>query len=158
MLGVDGYIWTSSNTYVATVEEQDYSGFARGWHAGSTTISVRAYVGDCLGAIASRTLVVNNCGWKPGAGNSDFTVAPVSVDPNPAGEQAWLRLDLAMSAEVDFTIQDLNGRIVYRENPGRMDSGLHRLALNTAGWANGVYVVKARIGNEPWMYRFVVQR
>ena len=67
----------------------------------------------------------------------------LAVAPNPAGASATLTLTLAEAADVTVAVYDLLGRVVQMSPVAAMPAGAHRVALDAARWAPGVYVVRA---------------
>ena len=68
--------------------------------------------------------------------------AIAGVFPNPARGRATVALDLAASQAVRVTLHDALGREVAVLAEDRLDAGAHRIAIDGAGLASGVYLVR----------------
>ena len=60
--------------------------------------------------------------------------------PNPATDQANIRISLGQSATVTINGYDASGRKVASILPGKLAAGEHLLPLNTASFSNGTYM------------------
>ena len=76
------------------------------------------------------------------AGRPDGEDLALSVAPNPTGGAATVRLSLTALASVRVTVYDAVGRVVAVAWDGPALDG-QQVAVETAGWAAGVYVVRA---------------
>ena len=72
--------------------------------------------------------------------------AALTVGPNPAGGAATVALTLPAPAEVRVAVYDALGRRVAVLTAGPLGAGRHRLPLDAAPLAPGVYVVRAEVG------------
>ena len=84
--------------------------------------------------------------------------ASLAVAPNPTGGAATVRLDLPAPADVRVAVYDVLGRRVAPLASGPLTAGTHRFALDGAGWAPGVYVVRAEVGGAALARRVTVAR
>ena len=84
---------------------------------------------------------IETSGKTDGAAPSGTVV--LAVGPNPAGASATLTVTLAEAADVSVSVYDLLGRAVQTVPAAAMPAGVHRMALDVARWAPGVYVVRA---------------
>ena len=82
----------------------------------------------------------------------------VSVRPNPAGASASVVVTSAAPRDAVVTVVDATGREVVRLHDGPLASGESLFALDTSGWAAGVYVVRATVGDQTTTARLVVAR
>ena len=99
----------------------------------------RAFLGGDAPA-AGRTAEMDGASTSGKAGSAEAAEGfMLAVAPNPAGASATLTLTLAEAADV----YDLLGRVVQTTPAAAMPAGAHRVALDAARWAPGVYVVRA---------------
>ncbi len=76
--------------------------------------------------------------------NFDFVLFP-----NPAAEKIIARFTLPKSEDVDFTVTNLEGKIITTANKRRQPSGDHVMILDLpADIASGNYLVKMTCGNQ----------
>ena len=64
----------------------------------------------------------------------------VQLYPNPATEQATIRMSLAKAAPVSLQVCDYTGRVVARQS-WQLSSGSHSLALDMTQLSPGMYMV-----------------
>jgi hypothetical protein len=68
-------------------------------------------------------------------------VNQIGIFPNPAKEFAVISINLEKSAVVDVTIYDMAGKLVYDNKGTSLESGEHKMKINTEDFATGNYVV-----------------
>jgi len=68
--------------------------------------------------------------------------------PNPFNPATQVPFALPEAAEVRVEVYSITGRLVAVLANGRFDAGRHTLAFNAAGLASGVYLVRARLGEQ----------
>ena len=81
--------------------------------------------------------------------------AALTVGPNPTGGAATVRLDFPAPAEVRVAVYDVLGRRVATLASGALAARTHRLPLDAAPLAPGVYVVRAEVGGGAVLVRRV---
>lgn len=59
--------------------------------------------------------------------------------PNPFNTQTTIQYTLAKTANVDFTVTDITGRVVKSISTQNMSAGIHNINLNAADFAAGAY-------------------
>jgi hypothetical protein len=59
--------------------------------------------------------------------------------PNPSTGLTVINLGLKKSSKVNIEVNDMIGKVVYKDSKGLMSSGNHTIELNTSGWETGVY-------------------
>ncbi len=72
--------------------------------------------------------------------------ATLRVNPNPASGAARIALRLASPEAARLRVFDARGREVHAVASGAR--GTHDWEVSTAGWAPGVYIVRAEVGGE----------
>ena len=125
--------------------------------------------------IVSRDASANTVTVGPVDGFSDFVIGtqtPVSVDglpdadafalsdpaPNPARGRTSVTLAMAHAGNVRVSVVDALGREVAVMHDGRLAAGRHRVALDAADLAAGVYAVRAEASGTVRSTRMVVVR
>ena len=121
----------------------------------------RLYVGGIV-------LGGSNPGWMfrtaspfvvAGAGSPE--VAPgvsLSVRPIPTGGTVWVVVEAPAPGDAVVVVLDALGRAVARVHAGPVAAGATPFALDTSGFAAGVYVVRATVGGTTTTARLVVTR
>ncbi len=83
---------------------------------------------------------------------------PLTVFPNPAGEQFTLSFFLYENANVTTEIFDLNGRLVKQQIVENLNPGRHELKFNGHGEMEaGVYFIRLNDGKEVYSKKVVVK-
>jgi PKD repeat protein/outer membrane murein-binding lipoprotein Lpp len=80
----------------------------------------------------------------------------LSVRPNPVTDRAEVVFRLDGAERVDVNVIDPTGRQVVNVFSGVLPAGEHRLPMDVAGLAPGMYVLHMRQGTQPRVVRFVV--
>jgi hypothetical protein len=80
-----------------------------------------------------------------------------SVFPNPAQDQAQLRLELSQSADLTIQVADYQGRVLRSEAVG-MVSGQFSYDLSTQDLANGLYMVSVYANGDRITQRLAIAR
>lgn len=79
--------------------------------------------------------------------NENENVFGMGVYPNPANADANVTFSLNNAADVNVTVTDLSGKVVYTEALGNVSAGTTEVSLNTASLSNGVYMVNVAADN-----------
>ena len=82
----------------------------------------------------------------------------LSVRPNPAGGVVSVIVMAPEPGDAVVVVLDALGRAVARVHAGPVAAGATPFALDTSGWAAGVYVVRATVGGQTTTARLVVTR
>ena len=127
----------TSNTYTAT---------ANGDYSVSVTIN------GCS-AISIPCATVSAVGLNENEAFSSF-----SVYPNPATENIAIDFSLRAESAVNVSITDLSGKVVYTSNLGNKTAGASSLNVNTAAFANGIYVVNVLTSNGIATEKLVIRK
>lgn len=72
----------------------------------------------------------------------------LSVMPNPAQQNAELKLELINKGEVAVTLIDMTGKRVSEVFSGSLNSGTQKINIKTDNLTSGIYNVEVRIGNQ----------
>ena len=81
-----------------------------------------------------------------------------AVYPNPVNNLATVKFQLAKNADVDITVTNLMGQVVYKKELGNLSTGISRHSLNTEAFADGIYNVTLTAGDKLFTHKFVVSR
>ena len=65
----------------------------------------------------------------------------MSLFPNPTSENAWLEFRTYKTHDSFISVRDVSGRLVAEPFEGILNGGSHRLEIQTAGLAQGTYMV-----------------
>ena len=76
----------------------------------------------------------------------EFTLSPAY--PNPFNPSTQVPFALPEAAEVRVEVYSITGRLVAVLANTRFEAGRHTLAFNASGLASGVYLVRARLGEQ----------
>ena len=99
---------------------------------------------------------IDNTAAEDGAARARLFLHPAV--PNPARTATAFRYEIADPADVEATVLNVLGQQVARVAPGPQAAGAHRLDVDAAGLAPGVYFVHLRAGDRAATQRFVVVR
>jgi len=77
---------------------------------------------------------------------TEFALSPAF--PNPFNPSTQVPFALPEAAEVRVEVYSITGRLVAVLANGRFDAGRHTLAFNAGSLASGVYLVRARLGEQ----------
>lgn len=80
------------------------------------------------------------------------------IRPNPSRGTARVTFELGTLAEGEAAVYDVLGRRVATLAQGAFAAGSHEIAIETAGWAPGVYTVRVRAGEAVATQRLTVVR
>ncbi len=76
-----------------------------------------------------------------GIENEQAGISTISVFPNPAGKMTYIEYELKQSSDVRIGIYNILGEKIQALESGKQSTGKYRIALNTADFSNGIYVV-----------------
>ena len=79
-----------------------------------------------------------------------------SVYPNPANEFSNLYFNLGSSSNVELTVYNSLGEIVFHQNLGTQTAGNHSLKLNSENFSSGIYNVTLQSSTERSVTKLVV--
>lgn len=77
-------------------------------------------------------------GFNPTAGVEELTSASINVFPNPNNGVFNVTMDEVFTTEVNVTVRDLTGRIIYQETVANQNN----LSIELADVTNGVYLLE----------------
>ena len=99
------------------------------------------------------------CATVSGVGlNENEAFSSFSVYPNPADENIAIDFSLRAESAVNVSITDLSGKVVYTSNLGNKTAGASSLNVNTAAFANGIYVVNVLTNNGIATEKLVIRK
>ena len=85
--------------------------------------------------------------WSPSeAAVRAEAVEALTIYPNPAAGRAWIAFALEEGGEVRLAVCDALGREVAVLADGLVEAGQHRVTLDGAGLASGIYLVRLEAG------------
>ena len=83
--------------------------------------------------------------------------AELLVMPNPADGAATALVNLRTAGALTLDVIDMTGRIAVTRNMGQRNAGPHRVELPIADLQAGAYFLRARMGSEQRIIRFVIR-
>lgn len=125
----DSYLWSTGNN----TQEIDLFGDILG--LGTTEVSVTVDEDGCTGTSNSFILTVDAC-----AGIDELAGLTIDMYPNPTVGNVVLDIAGESNGFV-LEIVDVNGKLVYTETIGEINSGLRR-TIDLSNVANGLYFLK----------------
>lgn len=140
------YLWDFGNGQTSTqqnpthVYNQD----------GTYTVTLTANSGNCTDVTTATVSVI-------GVGVEEITnaIEAIRLYPNPNNGTATLEITTTMNADAVISIVDLSGREVMVQNT-ELFVGNNHIRLSTTEFANGIYFVSVKNGNNNKMVRMVV--
>ncbi|MFK7783806.1 MAG: T9SS type A sorting domain-containing protein [Crocinitomicaceae bacterium] len=105
------------------------------------------------------TTTVVRMNFDPSLSVDDIeNVFGMGVYPNPANAEANVTFSLNNTADVNVTVTDLSGKVVYAENLGNVAAGTTEVSLNTTALSNGVYMVNVAADNAVSTEKLVIRK
>lgn len=80
----------------------------------------------------------------------------VSIYPNPVSTQATVSFDVEGTSSVSYQVFDLTGRLVMKQDLGRMTEGSHEIQVNTSELSTGSYILRLTQGVRNSSVKFLV--
>ena len=80
----------------------------------------------------------------------------VLLYPNPVQGEATVSFEMTESANVNYQVFDLTGRMVMSQSVGRMSEGSHEFRINTENLSTGSYVLRLNQGGNSSCVKFLV--
>lgn len=82
----------------------------------------------------------------------------MGVYPNPTNADANVSFSLNNAADVNITVTDLSGKVVYSNALGNVAAGTSEVALNTASLSNGVYMINVAADNAVSTEKLIIRK
>ena len=96
--------------------------------------------------------------FSPASLNEAGNVFGMEVFPNPANAEANVTFNLNNTADVNITVTDLSGKVVYSNALGNVAAGKSEVSLNTAALSNGVYMINVAVDNAVSTQKLVIRK
>lgn len=77
--------------------------------------------------------------------------------PNPAVDNATMELTVAKAGNAVVRVYDLAGKVVYTENMGRVDEGVHTRTIDCQNLQHGMYLVNVVVGGQKATAKLIVR-
>lgn len=77
-------------------------------------------------------------------------------EPNPFNGFTSISYSLTKNANVTFDVVDITGKLVYSSNEGEKASGVHKIQMNSEGFAAGVYYYTMTVNGAKMTKKMVV--
>ncbi len=78
--------------------------------------------------------------------------------PNPFSDKTTIAYELDEAHNVKFTVRDVTGKVVKRENYGSTSQGRHRIELNSSNFDAGIYYYTLQVDGERATKKMVINR
>ena len=85
------------------------------------------------------------------------TVDYLILFPNPVKDEAHVRFLLNRESELTMEIFDLSGRPLFAERKRNLVPAEHDIAIPVREWAQGIYLLRMKLGNELIVKELVIQ-
>lgn len=130
------------------------------WSTGATTQSITVtnagtYTVTVTGARGCQ--VEGTVSVVTGINDVKNNINSLSLFPNPTANNATLQTSLSEAAEVNVIISDVTGRTMFSQTQ-QMGVGVNWTIINTADYANGIYLVRIQNGTENQTIRLIVNK
>lgn len=96
--------------------------------------------------------------FEPASINENENVFGMGVYPNPASANANVTFSLNNAADVNITVSDLSGKVVYTNALGNVAAGTTEVSLNTASLSEGVYMINVAANNAVSTQKLVIRK
>ena len=123
--------------------------------------TVGGFKADGTGAIGlsePNAIMIRLSGDYTGGLNENTFVNSVSVYPNPAVSAANVSFNLKNNANLDITVTDVTGKIVYSNTLSNVVAGNQKVTINTESLNNGIYMVNIISNGSKTTEKFVVKK
>jgi hypothetical protein len=78
----------------------------------------------------------------------------VALFPNPAADKTSVSLNLEKSTDVEISIHQINGSLIYKESHKNL-SGLQSIPVNVSGLNTGIYFIHVNSANNSSKMKFI---
>lgn len=165
ILAIDGgsYLLNAGSSYLVTFGSYGVSGAnddlvlgASGISEAQTTFLYDAT--DNTWYYSTSTPMVRMVTLRHDLGLNENNTANLAVYPNPTSGAATVSFDLKVGADVVVTVTDLAGKVVATQRVANAVAGTHKLAIETAGLADGLYTVNFLAGENISTTKLVVKK
>jgi len=92
-----------------------------------------------------------------GAISENLFVNNFSIFPNPNNGEFAISFNMIAMAEINITVLDITGRIVFQKNEGEFNGKFERL-INLSDLNKGMYLFNLQVGTQQINKRFVIQK
>lgn len=92
-----------------------------------------------------------------GITNVDNGENHMNIYPNPAKDHATIDLGIVNSGNAVIKIYDVSGKLVFSENLGYLNEGIHQYNVNCSKFNRGMYLVNINIGKESATSKLIVR-
>ncbi len=97
---------------------------------------------------------VNN----PGVRNIDNNVASISQNyPNPASDKTYIDITLTKNSNISLEVVNLMGQVVYTQNYGTLNVGIHTISFATKDLNSGIYFYNVKAGNSIYNKKMIIK-
>lgn len=96
--------------------------------------------------------------FAPASINENSNVFGMGVYPNPTNADANVSFSLNNAADVNITVTDLSGKVVYSNALGNVAAGTTEVVLNTAALSNGIYMINVAADNAVSTEKLVIRK
>ena len=90
--------------------------------------------------------------------DEEFNESNLVLYPNPASQNANLEFELMNESEVRINVVDVTGKQVYSENMNTLNSGNHKIKVNTSNFKEGIYFVTLNTEGTKTTKKLVVKK
>lgn len=127
----------NSNAYTPTSTEWQTQTLSLNAYASATAVLIKFVARNHYG----NNLYLDNINLSAAVGiASQSAINSLGVYPNPAGNQAYLKLNLAASEKINVNMYNSMGQQVYG-NTYDLAAGEHKLGISTEKLASGLYTI-----------------
>ncbi len=85
------------------------------------------------------------------------TITSLIISPNPAKNNVQLSLNLNESKNVNVSIYNSLGAVVFSSNKGQLSSGSHSIDINVSSFAKGIYYLNLQLGENNIAKKIVIE-
>ena len=81
----------------------------------------------------------------------------MNIYPNPAIDRATIDLGVVNGGNAVIKVYDISGKVVFTENLGYLNEGMHQYSINCGKFNRGLYLVNINIGKESATSKLIVR-
>ncbi|MBI1838475.1 MAG: T9SS type A sorting domain-containing protein [Flavobacteriia bacterium] len=111
-----------------------------------------------IGLASPNAIMIRMSEDYTGGLNENTFINNVSIYPNPAVNTANVSFNLKNTSNVEITVTDVTGKVVYTNTVSNLASGTQTIEMNTESLNNGIYMVNIVSNGSKTTQKFVVKK
>lgn len=155
-----GYYWDFLAFYIDDSMQDQWAGTSDDWTLQSYNVSAGTHTLKWSYEKDSQDTGGSDCAWIDNVKlpahatitsiytNNAVADNPMDIYPNPANDNTYININLSENENVSIEIYNTVGQLIKTIDSTNMMAGSNYIAVETAGFNAGMYIVKANIGGK----------